>query len=87
MKITLILLSLLAFVFSEKDEKYFEYTDYYIEYGCSLSKVSKCCWDNYDNCCEPVTGPRKCEEKRTLCCKKKAYDMSDGTYGIFFYEN
>ena len=87
MKIALILLSLLAFAFSEKEEEFFEYTEYYRDYGCSIKTVSKCCRDNYDNCCSPVTGPRKCEEKRTLCCKRKVYSMEEGTYEIIFYQN
>ena len=86
MKIALILLSLLAFTFAEKNEEYFEYTEYYRDYGCSIQQVQKCCWDNDDTCCSPATGPRKCEEKRTLCCKRKVYNTEDATYGIFFYQ-
>ena len=85
MKFVLILLSLLALVFSVTHEVYYDYSEFYEEYGCSLKTTSKCCWSNYDNCCEPANGPRTCEDKRTLCCKRKAYDMQDGTYGIFFF--
>ena len=85
MKFALILLSLLAFAFSE--EYIVRYSAYNENYGCSLSQVSKCCWQNFDNCCWPAEGPRTCEEKWTLCCKKTVYDMSSGSNKILFFNN
>ena len=76
MKLVLVLLSLLAFALSSLYEE---------EYGCSLQKVSKCCWSHYNGCCDPPSGPRSCPEKRTLCCKKKVYDMEEGIDVIEFY--
>ena len=86
MKFVLFLLCLLAFAFSI-DEEGFDYSEYYNEYGCSLSQTQKCCWTNYDKCCAPATGPRTCEEKRTICCKRKSYNMGSGSYVIFFYHS
>ena len=75
MKYVVFLLCLLTLVFAEYDETVFEDTKFYEEYGCSLSKSSKCCWKKFDDCCEPASGTRTCETKFTLCCKKKSYDM------------
>ena len=87
MKFALFFLCLLTLAFSQENEEYFEYSEYYAEYGCSLGKTNKCCWSKYDNCCSPATGPRTCEEKFTYCCKKKIYSMEEGNYEIVFYHN
>ena len=87
MKFVLFFLCLLALAFSQDNEEYFEYSEYYAEYGCSLAKTAKCCWSNSNNCCAPASGPRTCEEKFTLCCKKKVYSMEEGSYEIVFYHN
>ena len=87
MKFVLILLCLLTLAFSEYVETVFEYSEFYKEYGCSLSSSTKCCWKKLDDCCEPPSGPRTCKNKMTLCCKKKVYDMGEGSYDIVFFHN
>ena len=86
MKFVLLLLCLLTLAFSEYDEQVFEYSKYYEEYGCPL-RSSKCCWKKFDDCCAPASGPRTCATKLTLCCKKKVYDMGEGSDVIVFFHN
>ena len=87
MKFVFFLLCLLTLAFSEYNEKVLEWSKYNEEYGCSLSKSSKCCWKKFDDCCEPASGPRTCETKFTLCCKKRAYSLDEGTNTIVFFHN
>lgn len=51
------------------------------ESECNLENRSRCCWYNQSTCCGPSNG-KKCELKRTLCCKKKVYNMMEGSYEI-----
>ena len=78
MKLVLILFSLFAFTFAYP-------TEFEEEYGCSLKRLKICCWSNYNECCDPPSGPRTCPDKRTLCCKKRVYIVEEGDYEIEFY--
>ena len=75
MKFFILLIALFALVSS---------SPYMDNYGCNIGSKSKCCWVNYDSCCKPAEGKRTCDEVRTICCKRKAYDMEEGEYVYLF---
>ena len=80
MKFILLLIALFAFVLSGEVGN-----PYYDNYGCDIkSGKNSCCWDHWHNCCWPPNGKRKCDEVRTLCCKKKEYSLEDGEYHYYF---
>ena len=80
MKFIFLLIALFALVLSGEVGN-----PYYDNYGCSIPRgKNSCCWNNWLNCCMPPNGKRTCQEVRTMCCKHKEYDMSEGEYDYRF---
>ena len=71
MKFFILLIALFALVSS---------SPYMDNYGCNIGSKSKCCWVNYNSCCQPPEGKRTCKEVKTVCCKHKQYSMEEGAY-------
>ena len=51
-------------------------------HGCIIKEgEDKCCWENNNGCCEPITTNNiACIQVITNCCKTKYYDEETKTY-------
>ena len=83
MKSFIVLLTLIAIIFSQKFEPIepIEEIDLDEGRGCIIKeKEGKCCWRNNNGCCKPPKIGQVCTQAFRTCCKTKVFDEETQTY-------